>query len=263
MPEVVVTDNGPSFKSIQFVSFLKDNGITLVNSPPYHPASNGAAENAVKTFKNKFKMLIESGMSRHESLFMYLYRYYRSTPHCTTGCTPAELQIGRKFPTRLDLLRKKVHKNVITSENNQMKNYKGNRKVSFELNDTVAVKNYLTNEWEKGRVMRQESPVIFTVETEKGLEWKRHVDQIKRCLIKLEGEGERKNVDISIKFDKNDIEASENYNENDINNKTKDHSVQLDDKNFCESEKQVCSKEDPLPIRKSKRTPKPKERLNL
>ena len=52
LPRKVVTDNGPSFTSDEFRSFLSYNGITHVTSAPYHPSSNGLAERAVQTVKN-------------------------------------------------------------------------------------------------------------------------------------------------------------------------------------------------------------------
>lgn len=65
-------------------------------TPPYHPASNGAAENAVRSFKSKFKLYLKEKDAKDDALYRYLL-YYRSTPHCTTGVSPAELQIGRAF----------------------------------------------------------------------------------------------------------------------------------------------------------------------
>ena len=51
LPEVVVTDNGPSLVSDEFEAWLKRNGIRHKTSPPYHPATNGLAERAVQTVK--------------------------------------------------------------------------------------------------------------------------------------------------------------------------------------------------------------------
>lgn len=70
---------------------------------PYHPASNGEVENAVRTFKNKFKLL-SAKVPRAEALVKYLFAS-RSAIHSTTGVSPAELQIGHKMCTRFDLLR--------------------------------------------------------------------------------------------------------------------------------------------------------------
>ena len=57
LPDVLVTDNGPSFKSESFRQFVSLNYIQHLTSTPYHPASNGLAERAVQTFKNAMKKL--------------------------------------------------------------------------------------------------------------------------------------------------------------------------------------------------------------
>ena len=51
LPIIVVSDNGPPFTSAQFDAFMKGNGILHKRVPPYHPSSNGLAENFVKTVK--------------------------------------------------------------------------------------------------------------------------------------------------------------------------------------------------------------------
>ena len=52
LPEVIVTDNGPSFNSIQF---SKQNGIRHIRSAPYHPESNGHAEPADKSLNQALR----------------------------------------------------------------------------------------------------------------------------------------------------------------------------------------------------------------
>ena len=51
LPEKLVSDNGPQFTASEFAMFLRKNGVKNVQSAPYHPASNVAAEWFVQTFK--------------------------------------------------------------------------------------------------------------------------------------------------------------------------------------------------------------------
>ena len=44
LPRTIVSDNGPCFTSSEFEQFVKCNGIRHLKTAPYHPASNGLAE---------------------------------------------------------------------------------------------------------------------------------------------------------------------------------------------------------------------------
>ena len=90
LPEVLVSDNGPAFTSIEFKTFVKENGIRHITTAPYHPAGNGLAERAVQTFKQALKK--EPTVDLDTQLSKFLFRY-RMTPHATTGIPPAELEI--------------------------------------------------------------------------------------------------------------------------------------------------------------------------
>ena len=49
LPELLVSDNAPNFTSEEFEIFMRKNGVILITSAPFHPASNGLAEGAVQT----------------------------------------------------------------------------------------------------------------------------------------------------------------------------------------------------------------------
>ena len=98
LPVELVTDNGPQFVAREMKNFLKSNGVHHILCSPYHPASNGEAERAVRTFKESMKTMKTEPGSLSEQLG------YRTTPHTATSCTPAELLMGRRIRIRLDLL---------------------------------------------------------------------------------------------------------------------------------------------------------------
>ena len=102
LPEMIVTDNGTGFVSEEFESFLRSNGIKHTTSAPYHPASNGLAERAVQIVKRGLKKVTLGSMNTRLAKVLFLYRI---TPQGTTGVSPAELLLGRRPHTRLDLLR--------------------------------------------------------------------------------------------------------------------------------------------------------------
>lgn len=51
LPVTLVSDNSPPFSLTEFEKFMKGNGIIHCRVPPYHPSSNGLAENMVKSLK--------------------------------------------------------------------------------------------------------------------------------------------------------------------------------------------------------------------
>lgn len=177
IPRIIVSDNGPTFSSEKFQYFLKNNCISQVLTAPYHPASNGAAENAVRHFKNKFKLL-KLKMSRREAIAKYLFAI-RSAVHSTTGVTPAELQIGHMFRTRLDAMKPGIRDTVERKQEEQRFYFRGNRSINFEPNQRVNVKDYSSNQWTKASVESKCSPVTYIVRTDDNRVWKRHADQMK------------------------------------------------------------------------------------
>ena len=101
LPELIVSDNGTSFTSSEFQEFTKRNGIRHITTAPYHPATNGLAERAVQTLKEGRKKSANGDLETRLAQFLFKYR---TTPHSTTGVSPAELLMGRKLRSHLDLV---------------------------------------------------------------------------------------------------------------------------------------------------------------
>ncbi|XP_058810507.1 uncharacterized protein K02A2.6-like [Phymastichus coffea] len=163
IPNTLVTDNGPTFTSKLFEEFMISYGVSHKKTALYHPAKCS---------------------SRKEALAKYLF-HYRSSPHCTTDVSPAELQIGRKFRTRWDLLKEKVKNNVYHKQQEQRKYFRGNRNVTFDEKEVVMARDYANGNWRKVKVDKQVSPVTYNVTTDDQRVWKRHVDQLRACNLSV------------------------------------------------------------------------------
>ena len=143
---------------------------------PYHPSSNGLAERAVQTFKNGIKKL-EGDVQERISRFLFRYRV---TPHSTTGLSPAELLMGRRLRTHLDLLHPDTSRKVIEKQDKLAKVTKRCRK--FVVGDRLYARNYRgNNKWIPVIVTRILGPVSYQVQTSSGSTQRRHVDQLRYC----------------------------------------------------------------------------------
>lgn len=185
LPETIVTDNGTCFVSVEFEKFLANNGIKHLKSAPYHPQSNGLAERAVQIVKKGLKK-VTSGSPRSR-LAKMLYAY-RLTPQTTTGLSPAELLLGRRPRSRLDLVKphtaERVEKRQI-AQKAQHDRHSQSRK--FEVNDAVFVRNYLQGDkWIPGMIKHKHSPVSFQVKLNTGLERQCHPDQLRKRTVTVE-----------------------------------------------------------------------------
>ena len=175
LPEVIVSDNGPQFVAQEMNDFLKSNGIRHCLSSPYHPASNGEVERAVRTFKESMKTMKDEPGTLADKLARFLLSY-RTTPHTATGCTPAELLMGRRIRTRLDILHPDLSAKM--SKKTKLGNHTTRR--NFLPGDPVMVRDCRDRKrpWIKGVIQDRLGPVTYQVMVG-NLFWKRHVDQLR------------------------------------------------------------------------------------
>jgi len=80
-------------------------------------ATNGLAENAVKTFKQAMKKT-EGDLEVRLCRFLFDYRI---TPHATTGIPPCELLMNRRVKSRFDLLMPLVEDRVLRKRGSSQK----------------------------------------------------------------------------------------------------------------------------------------------
>ena len=101
IPLSLKTDNGANLVSDEFEQFLKENGVWLhSNTTPLWPQANGEVEKQNRTLLKAIKIANAEGKNMKRELNKFLMAY-NSTPHQTTGVSPAELLFGRKIRTKL------------------------------------------------------------------------------------------------------------------------------------------------------------------
>ncbi|KAG0720105.1 Transposon Tf2-6 polyprotein [Chionoecetes opilio] len=98
-PHTLVTDNASSFLSEEFQTWCKERSITHLTGAPYHPATNGAAERLIQTFKQALR---KSSLPPKAALQEFLMQY-RRTP-TSSGFSPSELLNNRQMRMRIDSL---------------------------------------------------------------------------------------------------------------------------------------------------------------
>ncbi|XP_039541338.1 uncharacterized protein K02A2.6-like [Pimephales promelas] len=171
LPEEVVSDNGPQFASAEFKQFLDKNGVKQTLVPPYHPASNGAAERSVQILKMALvKQVLDArghpSISLQHRLSNFLLMY-RATPHAVTGRSPAELFLKRELRTRFSLLRPDLSR-TIEHQQAKQKLYHDKDRLKlreFQENDQVRVKNFRGGDekWTATTVIKRLGPVTNRV----------------------------------------------------------------------------------------------------
>jgi hypothetical protein len=163
IPDTVVSDNATYFCCEMFQTFMSRNGIKHIKVAPKHPASNGLAERAVQSVKEGIQKFnsgtLETKVSR------YLFKY-RSTPHATTGKSPAQLMFSREIKTHLDLLHPDSHDNVTKNQLKQKLYHDIHAKErSFKSGDNVFVKNFSSGPcWLPGVISEKTGPVSYIVQ---------------------------------------------------------------------------------------------------
>ncbi|XP_045448702.1 uncharacterized protein K02A2.6-like [Melitaea cinxia] len=178
IPRQVVSDNGPPFSSVEFNNFLNNNGIEHCYSAPYHPSSNGAAENAVKICKKVIKKALKLRIDIECALQRYLLMY-RNTEHHTTGECPAKILLGRSVRTRLDRIKPSRENLVLKAQQYQQRAAGGSHR-TFNVGDTVWYRAYQgQSKWLQGRVKDIIGSTDYEIETTEGTVVHRHIDQMK------------------------------------------------------------------------------------
>ncbi|CAG9120903.1 unnamed protein product [Plutella xylostella] len=178
LPKQTVSDNGPPFSSVEFQQFLSHNGIEHIFSSPYHPASNGAAENAVKICKRAIKKALKQKLDVDVALNRFLLAY-RNTEHETTGDSPASILQGRNLRMRLDNLKPDREARVATRQA-RSESLAGGAQRQLDVGAPVWYRGYRSvDKWVAGTIVDKLGNTDYRVRSIFGTEIHRHIDQLR------------------------------------------------------------------------------------
>ncbi|RXN12286.1 Transposon Ty3-I Gag-Pol poly [Labeo rohita] len=174
IPEQIVTDNGPQFRSQVFADFTEAYEITHITLRTYYTQANGMAERAVKT---------EKTILRQENPALALLSY-RDTPTEPTRESPAKLLMGRRLRTTVptfkqnlkpkcpNIIKVKLNDTRAKSANERTYNrrYSARLLPSLQKGDKVHVKTDAEKQWKTMGVIMDfaGTPRSLVVKTSEG-----------------------------------------------------------------------------------------------
>ncbi|XP_060546945.1 uncharacterized protein K02A2.6-like [Pantherophis guttatus] len=183
IPDLIVSDNGPPFTSNTFEMFLADQGIRHALSAPKKPLMNGLAERMVRSTR---ETLMRLGPGDIQAKLDKLLAIQHITPSATTHRSPAELLMGRKLRSPLDRLHPQYSTEKPTNSTSRIR--------EFQPGDRVYAKNLSGNPlWVPATITQVTGPLSYRVQTTDGQHWKRHIDQLRGRLTRVERETQHNN----------------------------------------------------------------------
>ncbi|UYV64000.1 K02A2.6-like [Cordylochernes scorpioides] len=177
LPDVIVSDNGTSFTSELFRTFLKRNGVRHILCAPYHAASNGQVERAIQTLKNLLRKNSSGNWTTRLSRSLLSMRIAINS---TTQKSPAQLLMNRNLKSLLNKFHPEgVSEGRMRQEKRFIRNWKPHRVVNE--GQAVIARGYHGPRWLPGVVREKTGPVSIKVETDEGEILNRHLDQVRDC----------------------------------------------------------------------------------
>lgn len=171
LPEVIVSDNGPNLVSEKFEAYMTENGIKHRRVTARYAQANGEVERQNRSILKRLQLAQAEGKDWRRELVRYMAAY-RTTPHQTTGQTPAFLLMGRHPRTKLPELSQPVLGDEETRDRDQLMKFKSkqyadaarNAKMSeVEQGDLVLMKQD-----KKNKLTTTFEPHLYKVKNKKG-----------------------------------------------------------------------------------------------
>lgn len=193
LPEMIVSDNATCFNSSEFESFCKSNHIKHVNSPQYHPESNGLAERCVGIVKENLRKCLRanSRLSMEDQLLNFLFEY-RGSPLAQSGNSPASNIFKYNFRNNLNCLSKQVRfdscnqdaewesQTTTTISSLTPAVTKACKAIQFSVNDNVYYYHKLRKLWVRSQIVSKISQNLYKIKLETGQVLNSHISFLKK-----------------------------------------------------------------------------------
>lgn len=199
LPKIIVCDNGRQFTDANLKAWLSENYVKI--SHPYWPQANGEVERQNQSILKRLKIAYAEMKNWNEEL-LKLLMMYRSTPHTTTGVSPADVSSQTKDKTTRYKYKSKVVEEVREQDAwkklkrkeyyDKVHHAKGNK---IKQGDRVLVrepkKNKLsTNFGAKEFIVTERKGNIITIQSEEGKRYKRNLTEVRKIIDPDEEEEE-------------------------------------------------------------------------
>lgn len=157
IPQIVISDNGPEYGSLEFRQFAKDWDFKHITTSPNYPQSNGLVERNIQTIKRTLKKSFESEQDPYLAMLAL-----RTSPLKDKSSSPAQQLMKRTLRTNLP--------NIL--HNKSMKRHEVDKKFkelpSLNKNDNVRIRSQ--GNWNlKGKIVKKlKEPRSYLIKTEQG-----------------------------------------------------------------------------------------------
>uniref|UniRef100_A0A3B3C851 Integrase catalytic domain-containing protein n=1 Tax=Oryzias melastigma TaxID=30732 RepID=A0A3B3C851_ORYME len=182
IPHFVFSDNGPCYSCSDFKHFAEAYDFQHLTSSPLFPQSNGKAEKGVQIVKKLLQKAKDSGSDPYLALLSY-----RASP-LEHGKSPAELLMGRTLRTTLPYV---APKQRLKTQRSRMKLLQHRQKLHYDkssrplepLRKDDSVRLQDANIWkDRAPVLEEVGPRSYTVKMEDGVVLRRN----RRSLLKTQ-----------------------------------------------------------------------------
>lgn len=199
-PDVIQSDNGPPFNAPEFTEFWNKQGVKHNRTVPYCPAMNGMIERKNEVVLRCLRAAAVEKRNWRDALFNYVHKYNNEIPHSSTGFTPFELMVGRRYHGFFPVIELSKEKRVRDAEvrindaiaKERSKKYadtrRGAQESDIKAGDWVLVANkHRRNKMESTflhepfKVTNRYGPKL-TVQSDSGTKYSRWVSDVKRYI---------------------------------------------------------------------------------